>query len=104
MKLYRSRLFTVVGQRSLLSHLSAFSKDFFSETAEPNLILIFICNFQAKQERLFIYLLGQMIEMAAMSLYGRTLKSLLKSHWDYCLESFGNLEQSTFIFFFMILG
>ena len=53
-KFYRSRSFGDLVQRSLISCLSTFSKDFSTDT--NGLYLNFICSPQAKEERRFIYL------------------------------------------------
>ena len=77
-----------LGQRSLVSCLSTFSKDFSSEFTGPVSVKF---NMQLPGKTGKIYLIfgpGHMTKMATMPIYSRNLqKFLLQNHWADFLET-----------------
>ena len=75
MKFYRSRLFSDLGQSSLVHHLSTFSKDF----SYYRVIFHLISNAAFRQwgdgEKIYVFGWGHMTKMAAVSIYGRNQSS-----------------------------
>ena len=71
-------------------HLSAICqhlKGISSETTGP-ISIKFLMQPQDKGDRKHIYLvLGHMVKIAAMPMYGKTLKNRLQNYWVDCLET-----------------
>ena len=83
----RSRSFSNLDQRLLISYLLTFSKDFASETT-GQFQLSFIMQPSGKERKKFyIFDPGHMPKMAAMSVYGKKIKKrIIFSRTTDCLE------------------
>ena len=71
-KFYRSRSLNDLGQGSLVSCLSTFSKDFSSETAGSVSIKFHMQPPGNREEKVYIFGPGHMTKMAAMPIYAKT--------------------------------
>ena len=78
MKFLRLMSFGDLGQRSHVSCLSIFSKDFFSETTRPILFKFHRHSSSKRGKKVYIFRLGRMTKMTAMPIYVRN--RLLQNH------------------------
>ena len=66
---------------------STFPKDFFTDTTGPIWIKFRMQSSGKGGKNVYLFRPGHMTKMAAMPIYGKTIKSLLQNHWADCLET-----------------